>query len=226
MRIRRPITNNYAFLLVGLLLLFFITPMMRAYPGMDENFRLRWVCLQTSFIIMMTIGVWSLHREVIFFWIKLVAMGLSIVLAVTEYFNPNQTIQLLVMMLVLLYCLISVFVASRHVFSSQTVDRNLLYGAVCVYLLMGIIWALVYGMIGEYSPESFWGMENANGKIPFDNFIYFSFVTQASLGYGDITPLTPLTRTLACIEVIAGQFYMAILVAGLVSMYLQNHDRR
>ncbi|MBN1852246.1 MAG: two pore domain potassium channel family protein [Pirellulales bacterium] len=45
---------------------------------------------------------------------------------------------------------------------------------------------------------------------------YFSFITLATVGYGDITPTTPLTRTLAWIEAITGQFYLAVIVAGLV----------
>lgn len=47
---------------------------------------------------------------------------------------------------------------------------------------------------------------------------YFSFVTLSTLGYGDILPMTPLTRILACLEAICGQFYLAVLVAGLVSV--------
>ena len=52
--------------------------------------------------------------------------------------------------------------------------------------------------------------------------MYFSLVTLASLGYGVITPAVPLTRALACMEVIAGQFYLAITVAGLVALYLKE----
>ncbi len=218
----RPLTNNYAFLLVGLLLLFFVIPLLRAIPGIDIDARFRWLCLQIGFSAMMMTGIRSLRREKGIFRVGLSLMGLSAALAVIEYFFPSKTVEFVVFVLVLLYCVISAFVAARHVFNGIIVDRNMLFGAVCVYLLMGIIWALLYGMIGEFWPASFRGIERLERQIPFDNFMYFSFVTLASLGYGDITPAAPLTRALACMEVIAGQFYIAIMVAGLVALYLKR----
>ena len=56
--------------------------------------------------------------------------------------------------------------------------------------------------------------------IHIDNFLYFSFVTLTTAGYGDITPLNPIIRTLAYLEMITGQFYMAILVSGLVAHFM------
>ena len=223
---KHPQNYNYAFLLVGLLLLFIVIPLSRAIPSLDIDARLRWLCLQSGFSAMMMASVWSLNLDRQTFRVGLSLMGLSIALGVIEYFLPSKTIELVVFVLVLLYCAISTFVAGRHVFSGTIVDRNMLYGAVCVYLLMGIIFALVYGMIGESWPGSFQGIERLQTQIPFDNFMYFSFVTLASLGYGDITPTVPLTRALACIEVIAGQFYIAIMVAGLVALYMkEGRDR-
>ncbi|MGR9037551.1 MAG: ion channel, partial [Gammaproteobacteria bacterium] len=61
-----------------------------------------------------------------------------------------------------------------------------------------------------------------DGKAPMDTLLYFSFVTLASLGYGDITPLAPLARTLAYLEAIGGQLYIAIMLAGLVGLFLNG----
>jgi hypothetical protein len=54
---------------------------------------------------------------------------------------------------------------------------------------------------------------------------YFSFVTLTTVGYGDISPVTPATRTLAWIEAVTGQFYLAVIVAGLVSMLAAKGKR-
>ena len=127
---------------------------------------------------------------------------------------------------ILAFSIMSGFIAARHVFSGTRIDRNMLYGAMCVYLLMGMVWAIVYTLIFEFWPTAFHGMETPSGLATFDDFLYFSFVTLASLGYGDITPAAPVARTLAYLEVIAGQFYIAIMVAGLVALYMQDRDKK
>jgi voltage-gated potassium channel len=57
-----------------------------------------------------------------------------------------------------------------------------------------------------------------------DTLLYYSFVTLASLGYGDIIPLVPLARTLAYMEAISGQLYIAIMLAGLVGLFLKHRQ--
>jgi hypothetical protein len=82
----------------------------------------------------------------------------------------------------------------------------------------------LYGLIFQFLPGSFNGIAGVDGKAPMDTLLYYSFITLASLGYGDITPVAPLARTLAYLEVVGGQFYIAIMLAGLVGLFL--HERR
>lgn len=98
-----------------------------------------------------------------------------------------------------------------------------IFGAICGYLLLGIIWALVYGAVETSFPGSFTSATSSktavvDGRLDRGVLSYFSFITLATVGYGDVTPCTPLARTLAWIEAVAGQFYLAILVAGLVGI--------
>jgi voltage-gated potassium channel len=101
------------------------------------------------------------------------------------------------------------------------VTGNAILGALCGYLLLGIIWSLLYSAVETASPGSF-AMPAAIGdkiaSMPPDRATlnYYSFITLATVGYGDVTPTTPLARTLAWMEAIVGQFYLAVLVAGLV----------
>jgi hypothetical protein len=108
----------------------------------------------------------------------------------------------------------------RAVFAKQ-VSGDAIFGAVCGYLLLGIIWGLLYSAVETASPGSFampasGGADVAAARPDRDALSYYSFITLATVGYGDVTPLTPLVRTLSWIEAITGQFYLAILVAGLV----------
>jgi hypothetical protein len=104
---------------------------------------------------------------------------------------------------------------------SHTVTLELLLGAVNVYLMIGLGFAYVYGLIEHLQPGSFTGLEDL-AVIPDSilYFLYFSFITMSTLGYGDISPLTPYGMTAAYLEAILGPLYLAILVARLVSIYI------
>ena len=104
---------------------------------------------------------------------------------------------------------------------SHTVTLELLLGVVNVYLMIGLGFAYVYGLIEHLQPGSFTGLEDL-AVIPDSilYFLYFSFITMSTLGYGDISPLTPYGMTAAYLEAILGQLYLAILVARLVSIYI------
>jgi hypothetical protein len=96
-----------------------------------------------------------------------------------------------------------------------------IFGAVCGYLLLGIIWSVLYAAVEIAAPGSFrvpaaGGAGIADARVQRGDLGYYSFITLATVGYGDVTPVTPLARTLAWMEAVAGQFYLAVLVAGLV----------
>jgi voltage-gated potassium channel len=108
----------------------------------------------------------------------------------------------------------------RGIFARH-VSGDAVFGAVCGYLLLGIIWSLLFYAVEIAWPGSFdlpatQGGPVAARELDRGVLTYFSFVTLATVGYGDVTPLTPLARTLAWTEAVTGQFYLAILVAGIV----------
>lgn len=97
-------------------------------------------------------------------------------------------------------------------------------GAFCGYLLIGAIGTEVYCLIDLIDPSSFvmtgpgLHVNALTSEVRQNQMQYFSFVTLTTIGYGDILPASQLTRVIACLEAICGQFYLAILVAGLVSI--------
>lgn len=100
-----------------------------------------------------------------------------------------------------------------------------IFGALCVYLLFGLAWAQLYWAaerIDDQSikfPRSIVAAEDADEeqKTRYSQVVYFSFVTMSSLGYGDVVPAKPLAQTLAWMQSVLGQFFLAVLVAWLVS---------
>jgi hypothetical protein len=99
-------------------------------------------------------------------------------------------------------------------------------GAICVYLLIGLAWASVYETLDGVAPGSFRFPADTGWTTPGPlRYRYFSFVTLATLGYGDVTPVTVLAGTLAALEAVFGQLYIGITVARLVALSLADHSR-
>ncbi|NVO99518.1 two pore domain potassium channel family protein, partial [Photobacterium damselae subsp. damselae] len=96
---------------------------------------------------------------------------------------------------------------------------------VALFLLLGLMWAILYLILLEFDPNSFTGMESMPWGDNFSNAAYFSFVTLTTLGYGDISPITPIAQVIVYLEAIVGVFYMAIVVSSLVSSN-QSHVER
>ncbi|WP_394203411.1 potassium channel family protein [Shewanella waksmanii] len=106
---------------------------------------------------------------------------------------------------------------ARQILFVGHVDRNKIIGSIALFLLLGLMWSLIYLFILEFSPHSFTGVEPAAWGDNFSQMAYFSFVTLTTLGYGDISPVTPFAQVAVYMEAIVGVFYMAIVVASLVS---------
>ncbi len=108
----------------------------------------------------------------------------------------------------------------RRVALDTEITANRIVGAVVAYLLLGVLWAISYATLTLYQPGAFTGFE-INAHSTWDSeWLYFSFVTMTTLGYGDIVPVTATARVLAYMQAMFGQFYIAILVAGLVGAYV------
>ncbi len=113
--------------------------------------------------------------------------------------------------------------AVRHAFDRGNVDRERILAALDAYLLAGLLFGVVYFMLDREWPGSFGERSGAAFSLP--NAIYFSFVTIATLGYGDVVPASAPARGLAIVEGVSGQMYMTVLVARLVSLYAQQRER-
>lgn len=120
----------------------------------------------------------------------------------------------------LLFFLYITYLLLAQVLKTKIISIYVVMGGISIYLILGIIWALIYGLLDHLVPGSFLvlGISSADIAIGWDRYLYFSFVTLTTLGYGDITPATPHTESLIILEVITGVFYVGIFIARLVSL--------
>jgi voltage-gated potassium channel Kch len=122
-----------------------------------------------------------------------------------------------------LWTLIALFAAAgalRFALRATQVDAEHLYAALSAYLLAGIFFGVFYWVLEQIGPGTFADA----GKFTRMSALYFSFVTLATLGYGDIVPRTDVARGLAIVEGVGGQLFLAVLVARLVSLYARGHE--
>lgn len=107
-----------------------------------------------------------------------------------------------------------------------TADR--LHAAISIYLLTAISWAMAYSIVFWVDPSAFAFSHRSPDSVspPFYHFLYFSFASITSVGYGDITPVTDQARSLAILEQLFGLFFMTVLIARLAGLYPQQDPPR
>jgi voltage-gated potassium channel Kch len=115
------------------------------------------------------------------------------------------------------YLLIIIF---RHIFNSKTINAQEIYGTISAYILIGFLFSQIFNLLLVIDPASLsYNPENFGGGLQGGDVLYFSFVTLATVGYGDLTPATPVARAVCVIESITGIMYVAIFIARFVSIH-------
>jgi voltage-gated potassium channel len=155
------------------------------------------------------------------------ALGLPTVAAVSmNYLLPSASPALeglLFHLFPALFLFFTVVVILETIFRDAVVSADSLNGALGGYLLLGLAFSHLYCLVLAFRPDAFILNEKL-GDLPSEGgarhslFTYFSFITLTTLGYGDITPRSPGARTLAWVEAMIGQFYVAVIVAELIAL--------
>jgi Ion channel len=159
------------------------------------------------------------HRMIIGWLLAFVAIGLRLAVP----FLPSPALLLTsTLSYLMLFCYIT-WAQLRSLLRQREVTGQTIAMSVTVYLLLGFSWGLLYAVLSQIDPHAFNTGAPAGSAFQQPDFavlIYFSLTTLATVGYGDITPLTLQARYASVSEGIAGQFYLAILVARLVGMHM------
>ena len=216
----REVTTNFEHgghrvLLMTLLLLIVVSPFVQQYVGVRRF-------LAVFMTLVLLAAVRTVANQARQYHIALV-LG---VLALVSQFGVLimnlawlETVRYTAMMLFLFW--VCGLLLRDIILRSQSVTLELILGAINVYLMVGVAFAFMFGLIEHLQHGSFAGLaEQMNAPDSILNFVYFSFITLTTLGYGDITPLTPYATTASFTEAVFGQLYLAILVARLVGLYI------
>jgi hypothetical protein len=214
------LTRNNIILLACLLVLVLLNPVLTALP--------QGLVLHILLSTIIVSGVNSCS-----FRIKtkrtLQIFGLSALAIIwLDFFFRSDAMHVLTFGSIFAFVVAIVFFLIRHIARSQTVTATLILSAINGYFLMGLLGALLLNiadiagghLIGTTAAPA---IDVAGGTAAtFHDYLYFGFVTLTTLGYGDITPVSPQAKSVSMVIAIAGQFYLTILVAMLVGKYLSQ----
>ena len=134
----------------------------------------------------------------------------------------------------ILFLLLTAAAIVGVIIRAERVSADTIYGAVCVFLLCAIAFALAYSATALVQPQAFrgadgtylHGMTGYTDPELFSTYVYYSLTTITTLGIGDIIPTTPIARALSSFEAVFGTIYLATLVGLLVGLYVVEASRK
>jgi len=214
------VRGNFAYLLISLLGFLLLTAILAQYPTIGGEQILMFL-IEGSLIV----GVWSLARQRFWFVIGLVLIAIGAMNIILEMVINHSWAHHVNLTVALMFYLFTTVIAFKSLLTGDRIDLNMLMGSICVYILVGISWTILFYFEAVVHAGAFNGIAEISSKQRFTDLLYYSFVTLSTLGYGDVTPMTPIARTLAYLEALFGQFYIAILVASFVGMHI-THSRK
>ena len=211
--------NNFYYLFVALLLLIFFVPVATDLKLFSDA-AIR--AIGTSTVL--AVGVWSFQgcRRAFLAGMLLAATGIVVSIAASAFGSVAYGVASMIVFIAFLA--VAVLESLRKVLFSAEMSANRLVGAVCIYLMLGVIWALAYAMLHLLAPDSF-RLPDAAAAGSMAHWNYYSFVTLTTLGYGDVVPVSATARVFAATEAVFGQLYIAIFVAGLVGGFISQHRK-
>lgn len=212
---------SYKYLVASLLLLLVLYPFVEKYsPAV--------VVLNLLMLFTLLSAAWAAAKTTRqFLFVVLAALVLFIGRWII-FFVPLTYIALGDSLLALGFFTYVLIIIFKDIFvNGDRVSMDTIFQAISVYLLLGVAWAFAYVSLELIIPGSFSiGVDVAvQSDLDFHKFLYFSFVTMTTLGYGDITPVTPPAGSLSYVQAVVGQIYLTVLVARLVGMHISSQAR-
>ena len=213
--------TNFSYLLIALLFVLVAIPLADDFQVVSAP--LARIIIFSGLLI---VGVWSLKGGGRYFSVGMAFVIAGVLLNILAVNMASMMLQSASLLALIGFLVVAITFTLGQVAIGNAINTNRLVGAVCVYLLLGVIWAMAYTLVNLSSPGAFTGFTPTEGLGWDSEWLYNSFVTMTTLGYGDILPVSATARGLAYMQAIVGQFYIAVLVAGLVSAYVSKRSEQ
>ncbi|MFH2020666.1 MAG: potassium channel family protein [archaeon] len=193
------------FFFISLLFLLFLYPYLEG-SGLESTI------LNIAFSIVLLTGVYAISYDRMHL---VTGVFLAVPALVTNWLNyPSEHIMIAHVFAIMFYfyAIISIL---TYIMKAVHITSDVLFGAISVYIIIGITFGVLFSLISIAYPGSFTAGENS-----WSDLVYFSFSTLTTVGYGDIVPITTLARSLSVIEMVTGQMFITIILAKIVGIYI------
>lgn len=213
---------RFVYLLISLMLVLFVRPFISGQS-------LSTAILDFLLLATLVAGAYTSIEQRRQFWTTAVIISIAVAARVGWHFTDSHHLLVSFLGLAIVsngciswFLLKSLFSSSKN----TAVTQDTLFKAISIYLLLGIIWAFAYSLLEVLTPGSFSFGDQVLDGSHFDRFIGFSLTTLTTLGYGNISPATPQADSLATLQAITGQVYLAIVIARLVAIQILQGDSK
>ncbi len=214
--------GDFAFLLLSIFIL------MMLYPFLEKIGWGRTVLYICSWFVLF-FTTWSIYRHKARFSNVLVALAvLSFLAGIAQFFVVSISFLKFTAIIRIFFYALAILSILNLIFQGTHATIGRLTIAVCGYVLIGMMWAYIYSLImlfdqgafrftSSVTTHTFQPDRNLIDLLHF-NYIYYSYITLTTVGYGDITPVSNLAKTFAYMEALIGQLYLAVLIARLIGI--------
>ncbi len=211
--------SKFTHLLFVLVILVLVSPLIG-----DLKAKFPFTSLLFLASIIWALGVLALSKKIFISCVIIAGLAFLLDLAfglgvIARFQDPSLLITALVYTI---FLIMAIVLLVKKLLDTKEVTTDTISGGICIYCLLGFLWALFYYTITYFDKDAFYYQATKSQA----DFFYFSFNTLTTLGYGDITPLNKWARILANLEAVIGQMYVAIFIAGLVSLYIVAKIKR
>ena len=194
--------------------------MLLLAPVIDPQGAVR-VLAEVAFSAMLILAVWTVsHNRRTTIAASLLAATVIMSNFLAQWIPVSRVVDVAILVGACAFFAYVTTLITWDIFQRSSVSLNTVIGAICVYVLIGVLWGTLYAIVDVLDPAAF--PAAATDSELLARFVYFSMVTLTTLGYGDIVPLSALARGLAIVEATIGQVYLTVLVARLVGLHLSQ----
>ena len=210
--------QKYRQLLIVLITIFLLSPFLKAGIGSIIS------DLLLLYSIILIVRSLTFPRSLLLIYMAIASLAFCLQLNVNLGWHPSlsQAFDLLSQTIFALYIGGAAYLIGRDVLTAPRVTADTVQGGISVYLLIGLAWALFYGMVSTLDPNAF--SQPLRLQDSYLRALHFSFTTLTTLGYGDIVPVSEVALVLTNLEAIIGQLYPAVFIAVLIGGYLGHRS--
>ncbi|RLD60993.1 MAG: hypothetical protein DRI95_14745 [Bacteroidetes bacterium] len=199
------------FLLLSILGMFFISPALEGITGNGYSQTLFFTIIFLSAVV----AVKTNNNNLLIIALIISAYIWFDLLFFTH--DERFSFTFFIILIYFIYILIKLII---QLIKTENVDSDVIMESINIYLIIGLVGAIVLNVVNHFIPGSINTIPAESGK--FHDYLYFSFVTLTTLGYGDISPVLPMAKAVAVFLAIIGQFYIAIVMAFLISKFISQ----